>query len=48
MTDEGLNKQNKIMLMLEILLEQGEISWLQRGRGRANWLRHGGLNTDFQ
>jgi hypothetical protein len=31
--------------LIELLLEQEEIRWLQRSR--ANWLQHGDLNTNF-
>lgn len=45
MTDEALERQRQILVMLEDLFEQKEIFWLQRGR--ANWLRHGDRNTNF-
>ena len=45
MTDEALERQRQILVMLEDLFEQEEIFWLQRGR--ANWLRHGDRNTNF-
>ena len=38
-------KQHDLTLKIEILLEQEEIYWAQRGH--AKWLRHGDRNTNF-
>lgn len=45
MSDESTAAQKEILLQLELLLEQEEIVWVQRAR--ANWLKHGGRNTNF-
>ena len=45
LTDESIAAQKKILLRLELLLEQEEIIWVQRAR--ANWLKHGDCNTSF-
>ena len=45
LTDESIAAQKKILLRLELLLEQEEIIWVQRAR--ANWLKHEDLNTSF-
>jgi hypothetical protein len=44
-TDESTAEQKEILLKIELLLDQEEIHWVQRGR--ANWLRHGDRNTSF-
>ena len=41
----SLASQKEIIVLIENLLEQEEIHWLQRGR--ANWLLHGDRNTSF-
>jgi hypothetical protein len=38
-------RQKEISVLIENLLEQEEIYWIQRGR--ANWLLHGDRNTTF-
>lgn len=38
-------RQKELQLLIDNLLEQEEIHWLQRGR--ANWLMHGDRNTSF-
>jgi hypothetical protein len=43
MSHESLAEQKEILLKIELLLEQEELHWVQRGR--ANWLRHGDSNT---
>jgi hypothetical protein len=45
MTDENEAKAKEMALVIELLLEQEEIYWLQRYR--ANWLQHGDRNTSF-
>ncbi|XP_010230168.1 uncharacterized protein LOC104582375 [Brachypodium distachyon] len=40
-----LEEETEILLKIEVLLEQEEIHWIQRGR--ANWIRHGDSNTKF-
>ncbi|KAK1684730.1 hypothetical protein QYE76_045578 [Lolium multiflorum] len=45
LSDESTADQKEILLKIELLLEQEEIYWVQRGR--ANWLRHGDSNTKF-
>jgi hypothetical protein len=44
-TDESEAKANEIADLIEMLLEQEEISWLQRSI--ANWLQHGDRNIAF-
>ena len=41
----SLARQKETIVLIENLLEQEEIHWLQRGR--ANWLLHGDRNTSF-
>ena len=43
--DESTADQKQILYKIELLLEQEELHWLQRGR--ANWLQHGDSNTNF-
>jgi hypothetical protein len=45
MSPESRGRQKEIQVLIENLLEQEEIHWLQRGR--ANWLLHGDRNTSF-
>ena len=45
MCAESQARQKEILVLIENLLEQEEIYWLQRGR--ANWLLHGDRNTSF-
>jgi hypothetical protein len=45
LTNVSRAKQKEILLKIELLLDQEEIRWIQRGR--ANWLRHGDRNTSF-
>jgi hypothetical protein len=45
MSDESIADQKEILLKIELLLEQQELYWVQRGR--ANWLRHGDNNKKF-
>jgi hypothetical protein len=45
MTDENEAKAKEMAMVIELLLEQEEIYWLQRSR--ANWLQHGDQNTSF-
>jgi hypothetical protein len=45
MTDENDAKAKEMALIIELLLEQEEIYWLQRSR--ANWLQQGDRNTSF-
>jgi hypothetical protein len=44
-SSESTGRQKEIQILIENLLEQEEIHWLQRGR--ANWLMHGDHNTAF-
>jgi hypothetical protein len=44
-TDESEAKAKEMADLIEMLLEQEEISWLQRSI--ANWLQHGDRNTTF-
>jgi hypothetical protein len=39
------DSEAKAKEIIEMLLEQEEIRWLQRSR--ANWLQHGDRNTSF-
>ncbi|XP_073363566.1 uncharacterized protein [Aegilops tauschii subsp. strangulata] len=43
--DAAIGRQKEILLVIENLLEQEEMEWVQRGR--ANWLKHGDRNTNF-
>ena len=45
MCAESQARQKEILVLIENLLEQEEIYWLQCGR--ANWLLHGDRNTSF-
>jgi hypothetical protein len=45
MSDEALAAQKEILLLIELLVEQEEIVWVQRAR--ANWLKHGDRNMNF-
>ena len=45
MNAETQARQKDILVLIENLLKQEEIYWLQRGR--ANWLLHGDRNTSF-
>ena len=45
MNIDSLSRQKEIVVLIENLLDQEEIFWLQRGR--ANWLMHGDRNTSF-
>lgn len=45
LTDANIQSQKELMVRIELLLEQEEITWVQRAR--ANWLRHGDRNTSF-
>ncbi|XP_071679912.1 uncharacterized protein [Lolium perenne] len=45
MTDDNAAKAKEMADLVEILLEQEELHWLQRAR--ANWLMHGDQNTSF-
>jgi hypothetical protein len=45
LSDESTADQKEILLKIELLLEQQELYWVQRGR--ANWLRHGDNNKKF-
>jgi hypothetical protein len=42
---ESTVRQKELQVVIENLLDQEEIAWLQRGR--ANWLMHGDRNTSF-
>ena len=45
MNEENENLAKEMAELVEILLEQEEVHWLQRSR--ANWLSHGDRNTSF-
>ena len=45
MNDENETVAKEMAALIELLLEQEEVHWLQRSR--ANWLRHGDRNTTF-
>jgi hypothetical protein len=45
LTDESEAKAKELAELIEILLEQEEIQWMQRSR--ANWLKEGDRNTSF-
>ena len=45
MNAESRSRQKEALVLIENLLDQEEIFWLQRGR--ANWLMHGDRNTSF-
>ena len=45
MTDENETIAKEKAALIEILLEQDEVHWLQRSR--ANWLQHGDKNLAF-
>jgi hypothetical protein len=45
LTDESEAKAKELAELIEILLEQEEIQWMQRSR--ANWLKEGDHNTSF-
>jgi len=45
LTDEFIAVEKEILLRLELLMEQEEITWVQRAR--ANWLKHGDRNTSY-
>ena len=42
---DSLSRQKEIVVLIENLLDQEEIFWLQRGR--ENWLMHGDQNISF-
>jgi hypothetical protein len=44
-TPDSIGRQKEIKVLIENLLEQEEIYWIQRGR--ANWLMHGDRNTSY-
>ncbi|XP_014755959.1 uncharacterized protein LOC104584065 [Brachypodium distachyon] len=44
-TDDSIADQKEMLLKIELLLEQDEIYWTQRGR--VNCLRHGDSNSNF-
>jgi hypothetical protein len=44
-TPESIGRQKEVQVLIDNLLEQEEIYWLQRGR--ANWLMHGDRNTSY-
>jgi hypothetical protein len=44
-TPESLGRQKEIQVLIENLLEQEEIYWIQREQ--ANWLLHGDRNTSY-
>lgn len=44
-SSESIARQKEILFVLENIMEQEEIFWLQRGR--ADWLLHGDKNTKF-
>jgi hypothetical protein len=44
-SDESESKAKEMAELIEMLLEQEEIRWLQRSR--VNWLQHGDRNTSF-
>ena len=45
LTEDSVAAQKEILVRLELLLEQEELTWIQRAR--ANWLKHGDRNTSF-
>ena len=45
MNVDSQGRQKEILVLIENLLEQEEIHWVQRGR--ANWLLHEDRNTSF-
>jgi hypothetical protein len=45
LTEENENLAKEMASLVELLLEQEEIHWLQRSR--ANWLQFGDRNTSF-
>ena len=45
MNAESRSRQKEVLVLIENLLDQEEIFWLQRGR--ANWLMNGDCNTAF-
>jgi hypothetical protein len=45
LANEALNKEKEILMLLEFLFKQEELSWLHRGRD--NWLRHDDHNKKF-
>jgi hypothetical protein len=45
LTDDSVAAQKEILVRLELLMEQEELTWIQRVR--ANWLKHGDRNTNF-
>ena len=42
---ESRSRQKEILVLIENLLDQEEIFWIQRGR--ANWLMHGDRSASF-
>jgi hypothetical protein len=44
-SDDSEAKAKEMAEIIEMLLEQEKIRWLQRSR--ANWLQHGDRNTSF-
>ena len=45
LSPNSIARQKEILLLLENIMEQEEIFWLQRGR--AEWLLHGDRNMEF-
>jgi hypothetical protein len=45
LTDDNVVAQKELLVGLELLLEQEELTWVQRAR--ANWLKHEDRNTKF-
>ena len=45
LTEEVRQKIKEAQILIENLLDQEELVWLQRGR--ANWLLHGDINTSY-
>lgn len=45
LTDESVAAQKELLVRIELLMEQEELTWVQRAR--ANWLKHGDRNTKF-
>ena len=43
--DDSIAAQKEILVWLELLMEQEELTWIQRAR--ANWLKHGDRNINF-
>jgi hypothetical protein len=45
LTEENAEIAKELSNLIELLLEQEEVHWMQRSR--ANWLQHGDRNTSF-